>query len=79
MCFVSAVVGEPYGIALAFLLILLVRAGISAGLAVRALNNTLTEIVIASRCQKKILTAMLATLWDISLSKSAEEIKVKEC
>ena len=64
MCLVRAVVCEPHGIALAFLLILLVSADITAGLAVRALNNALAEIVIAARGQKEELTAMLATLGD---------------
>lgn len=76
MCFVRAIVGEPYGIALALFLILLVRTDITAGLAVRTLNDSLTEIVIAARGQKEELAAMLTTLWDKSLAKPTKEIKV---
>ena len=54
------------------------RADITAGLAVRTLNNVLTEIVIAVRGQKKELAAMLTTLEDKALTKPTEEIKVEE-
>ena len=78
MWLVRAAVGEPYGIALALLLILLMIADITAGLAVRAFDHSLIEIVIAPRGQKEELTAMLATLWDKPLAKSTEEIKTEE-
>lgn len=76
MRLVGAVICKPNGVALAFLLILLVSADITAGLAVRAFDNALAEIVVASRGQKKELTTMLATLWNIATTKSTEEIKV---
>lgn len=76
MCLVGTVVGAPYGNAFAFLLILLVRADVTAGLAVRALDDSLAEIVIAVRGQKEELAAMLTTLGYKTLTKSTEEIKV---
>ena len=78
MRLVRAVVCEPYGIALALLLILLMSADVTAGLSVRTLNNALTEIVIAARGQKEELTAMLASLWNKPLTKPTKEIKVEE-
>ena len=78
MIFIRTVVGKPYGIAFTFILILLVRTDIAAGLAVGSSHRTFAEIVVSPGGQEKIIAAVFTALGNKSASQSAEKIEIKK-
>ena len=78
MRFVGPVVGQPYRVALALIVVLLSGTHIPAGLVRVILQRALTVVTVLAALQQKVHSAVVATLGEVALTQSPEEIKIQK-
>jgi len=74
MSLVCAVIGLPYGIILAFVIITPLRTNVSACLVLLVRKRVITVGIIPCAVDQKEFIAVLAEVWDVVLLQSVEEI-----